>query len=124
MVMTTEVFKRDLESDERPWGHYRVLANLHGFKVKEISVRPMKRLSLQRHRYRAEHWYIVRGKALVTLDEANIPLTRGGSIDIPTRSWHRIKNAGNDELVFVEIQTGSYFGEDDIERREDDFGRV
>ncbi len=108
----------------RPWGFYEVLADAQDHKVKRITVWPHKRLSLQRHRRRAEHWYVLRGRATVTLDERQITLGPGQSVDIPRGAWHRIRNDGDEDLVFIEIQSGDYFGEDDIERREDDYGRV
>lgn len=112
------------DTDHRPWGFYTVLSDEPDHKVKRIVVYPGKRLSLQRHRRRSEHWHMVNGKALVTLDDKQIPLKKGMSVDIPTGSAHRIKNTGLEDLVFIEIQQGDYFGEDDIERLEDDFGRV
>ena len=78
------------EIDHRPWGFYEVLSDEADHKVKRITVRPGKRLSLQRHRRRSEHWFIVRGEALVTLDEREVPLGEGGSIDIPRGAAHRI----------------------------------
>jgi mannose-6-phosphate isomerase len=87
-------------------------------------VHPGKRLSYQRHSKRAEHWFIVSGKALVTLDGVEIELEPGDAIDIPRGGAHRIASVGGTDLVFVEVQHGTYFGEDDIERLEDDFGRV
>jgi len=110
--------------DHRPWGFYRVLADEKTYKNKEIVVYPGKRLSLQRHRRRSEHWYILSGQAVVTLDNTKTTLTAGQSIDIPRGSLHRIENTGTDDVSLIEIQTGDYFGEDDIERLEDDFGRV
>lgn len=108
---------------ERPWGKYLVLLNGADHKVKEITVNPGQRLSLQRHKKREEHWFIHRGEALVTIDKAPHKLTVGQYIDIPRGSVHRIENTGKGELVFIEIQTGDYFGEDDIERIEDDYER-
>ena len=93
-------------------------------KVKRIVVYPRKRLSLQRHQHRSEHWVIVKGDALVTLDDKHFRLSKGMSIDVPAGAAHRIENTGREDLAFIEIQQGSYFGEDDIERLEDDFGRV
>ena len=95
-----------------------------GYKVKRIHVFPEKRLSLQRHKYRSEHWFFIQGEALVTLNEKQIVLKQGEAIDVPQGAWHRVRNQGEDEVIFIEIQTGEYFGEDDIERKEDDFGRV
>lgn len=108
---------------ERPWGKYVVLLNSNDHKVKEITVLPRQRLSLQRHQKREEHWFIHKGKAVVTLDGKEISLSAGQYVDIPRRAVHRIANVGETELVFVEIQTGEYFGEDDIERLEDDYLR-
>jgi mannose-6-phosphate isomerase-like protein (cupin superfamily) len=113
-----------METDHRPWGHYTVLADEPDHKVKRIYVYHGKRLSLQRHRRRAEHWYLLSGEAVVTLDGKEIPLRGGQSVDIPRGAAHRLLNAGKMEAVFIEVQTGEYFGEDDIERIEDDYGRL
>lgn len=113
-----------ISEDRRPWGYYEVLADLPDHKVKRIVVYPGKRLSLQRHAHRSEHWTVVRGSPIVVLDEQEIPLRQGESIHIPVGARHRIWNPGEDEVVFIEVQTGTYFGEDDIERFEDDFGRM
>ena len=112
------------EKGERPWGFYLVLLDSETFKVKLLVVRPGKRLSLQRHRRRSEHWHLVQGEALVTRDREQIRLVAGDSIDIPLGASHRIENTGTLAAVVAEVQTGEYFGEDDIERFEDDFGRV
>jgi mannose-6-phosphate isomerase len=113
-----------MESDHRPWGYYTVLADEPDHKVKRIVVCPGKRLSLQRHRRRAEHWYLLAGEAVVTLDGQKIPIRKGEAIDIPRGAAHRLQNTGAAEAVFIEVQTGEYFGEDDIERLADDYGRV
>ena len=109
--------------DHRPWGYYVILADEQDHKVKRIIVYPGKRISLQRHLRRSEHWHIVKGESIVTLDNKEIPLKGGESIDIPSRIIHRIENSGKEDLAFIEVQRGDYFGEDDIERLEDDFGR-
>jgi mannose-6-phosphate isomerase len=114
----------DLLSDERPWGRYEVLLEDASYKVKRITVLPGKRLSYQRHARRSEHWFVVQGFGRVTLDDDTIELLAGETIDIPVGSAHRIENAGTENLVFIEIQHGEYFGEDDIERIADDFGRA
>ena len=111
-------------NDHRPWGYYTILEDDASHKVKRIVVHPGKRLSLQRHAKRAEHWFILAGKALVTLGEKTVALSPGDAIDIPHGMKHRIENTGTEEMSFIEIQTGTYFGEDDIERFADDFGRV
>jgi len=109
--------------DERPWGSFTVLDEGAGFKVKRLEVKPGKRLSYQKHARRAEHWYVVTGQARVTLDGREIDLIAGEAIDIPIGAAHRVQNPGEQPLVFVEVQRGDYFGEDDIVRLEDDFGR-
>ena len=110
--------------DHRPWGYYQVLSDEPDHKVKRIVILPGKRLSLQRHQHRAEHWYVVKGDALVSLGEGQVRLQAGESVDIPLKAVHRIENRGKENLVFIEVQSGSYFGEDDIERIEDDYGRA
>jgi mannose-6-phosphate isomerase len=113
-----------VESEERPWGSFTVLDDAEGFKVKRIVVRPGKRLSYQRHAQRSEHWFVVHGHGRVVVDGQTSDLTEGMALDIPVTVAHRIENAGTDDLVFIEVQHGDYFGEDDIVRLEDDFGRV
>jgi len=113
-----------MEQDERPWGRYFVLSDEADHKVKRIVVKPGKRLSLQRHGKRDEHWYLVKGAAVVTLDDRDVSLAPGEAVDIPRGVKHRVENRGEGELVFIEVQTGEYFGEDDIERFEDDYGRA
>jgi len=106
-----------------PWGRWEVLLDESGYKVKRITVSPGKRLSYQKHTRRWEHWTVVKGSALVTLDGEEEPLAVGQNIDIPRESAHRIANSGKTDLVFIEVQFGEYFEEDDIVRLEDDFGR-
>ena len=112
-----------LEEDHRPWGYYQVYADEADHKVKRIVVYPGKRLSLQRHQRRAEHWFVLSGEAVVTRDDKEIHLVAEQAIDIPRGAVHRVANPGTENMAFIEIQTGDYFGEDDIERLEDDFGR-
>jgi mannose-6-phosphate isomerase len=112
------------QEDRRPWGFYQVLSDEPDHKIKRIVIHPNQRLSYQRHSRRSEHWYIVTGEAIVTKNDDEIKLKAGQAIDIPTGTWHRIMNARLDDLIFIEIQTGVYFGEDDIERKEDDYGRL
>lgn len=109
---------------DRPWGYYEVLMEDAEHKVKRIVVYPGARLSLQRHRHRDEHWLIVSGEALLTLNTDEIVLGKGQSIDIPRGAVHRVLNTGKTDLVIVEVQTGDYFDESDIERLEDDYGRL
>ncbi len=121
----TSTDERGREHDERPWGSYTVLdESAPTFKVKLLEVEPGQRLSYQRHAHRNEHWVIVEGTARVTLDGAVLDLGTGQAIDIPLGSAHRVANPGTSPLVLVEVQRGDYFGEDDIERLEDDFGRA
>ena len=110
--------------DRRPWGTFTVLDEGNNFKVKRIEVLPGKRLSYQKHSQRAEHWVVVQGTAKVTLDDRQSVLASGEAIDIAIGSAHRVENPGTDTLVFIEVQRGSYLGEDDIVRLQDDFGRV
>jgi mannose-6-phosphate isomerase len=111
------------EHDERPWGHYTVLADEVDHKVKTITVAPGKRLSYQRHQHRAEHWFVVRGVGLATLEGKEIAVEAGSTIDVPMESAHRIENTGSADLIFIEVQHGRSFDEGDIVRLQDDFGR-
>jgi mannose-6-phosphate isomerase-like protein (cupin superfamily) len=113
-----------MEEEHRPWGYYSELIDEETHKVKRIFVNGRNRLSLQRHQHRTEHWYVIEGMGLVTRDDEEITLKPGQAVDIRRGSWHRMSNPGESDLVFIEVQTGDYFGEDDIERREDDYGRV
>jgi mannose-6-phosphate isomerase len=108
----------------RPWGRYDVIDEGAAHKVKRIVVNPGGRLSYQRHGRRKEHWVIVSGIAGVTLDGVEFVAGPGEVVAVPVGAKHRVRNAGPEPLVFVEVQTGDYFGEDDIERFSDDYGRV
>jgi len=117
--------RADTAIEERPWGTFHILAEAENFKVKRIEVFPGKRLSYQRHARRSEHWFLTGGTAKVTLNDMEILLKSGDAVDIPVGTKHRVGNPhASEKLVFIEIQTGDYFGEDDIERFEDDFGRI
>jgi mannose-6-phosphate isomerase len=111
-------------SDSRPWGSWHILDEADGFKVKRLVVTPGSRLSLQRHEHRAEHWVVVQGTATCTVGEETVVLDPGASVDIEVGQAHRIANQGDETLVIIEVQRGSYTGEDDIVRLEDDYGRV
>ncbi len=111
-------------SEQRPWGSFEILYEEARLKVKRITVRGGQRLSLQSHGQRQENWVIVSGQAVVTLEERQIPLTATEAVFIPQSARHRIENPATDDLVFVEVQTGTYLGEDDIVRYEDDYRRV
>ena len=110
--------------DRRPWGCYTVLEEGSNYKVKRIEVLPGKRLSYQRHSKRSEHWVIIQGTGRMTLNDEPIILGPGQAVDVPVGAAHRIENIGEDMLAFIEVQLGSYLGEDDIVRLQDDFGRV
>lgn len=110
--------------EQRPWGSFTVLDEGPDYKVKRIEVLPGKRLSYQRHARRSEHWMIVAGSANVTLDGQEVILNIGDTISIDVGASHRVENPASTTLVFIEIQRGSYLGEDDIVRLEDDFGRA
>ncbi len=112
------------ERDERPWGSFLVLDDEPDHKVKRLVVHPQRRLSLQLHERRSEHWFVVRGHGTVTLGDSLVAVGPGDSIDVPVGTAHRVENTGQSELVFIEVQHGSYFGEDDIVRLDDDFGRA
>lgn len=107
----------------RPWGKYQVLLGESGYQVKRISVKPGCRLSLQRHAHRDEHWTVVEGNGVFELDGVERDVSVNDQMVIQKGQWHRI-SGGKTGLVFVEVQLGGYLGEDDIERKEDDFGRV
>ncbi len=111
------------KSSQTPWGTWEVLLDEKSCKVKKITVLPGKRLSYQKHFKRQEHWMIVEGTALVTLNDVDRILETGQYIDIPQEASHRIANPSDTPMVFIEIQRGTYFGEDDIVRLQDDYGR-
>ncbi len=111
-------------SEERPWGRFINLLDSQSCKIKLIEVDPGQRLSYQSHEMRRESWTVVEGSALVTLNESDHALKVGEHIDIPVGAKHRLSNPGPSALRIVEVQTGTYFGEDDIIRYQDDFGRV
>jgi mannose-6-phosphate isomerase-like protein (cupin superfamily) len=112
-----------LESEDRPWGSWHVLDVSDGYKVKRIHVTPGCRLSLQTHEHRSEHWVVIKGTATCTVDDTVKTAAAGESVDVPLGAKHRIANEGDEELVIIEVQLGSYTGEDDICRHEDDYGR-
>ncbi len=109
--------------EERPWGRFHVLEDTDYFKSKVITVWAGQKLSYQSHKKRAEHWTIVKGEAEVTLNDKVHKLKYGEHIHIPLEAKHRIANPGKEDLIFIEVQIGTYFGEDDITRYEDIYGR-
>jgi glycosyltransferase involved in cell wall biosynthesis/quercetin dioxygenase-like cupin family protein len=118
------ILEKCKRESERPWGHYEVLMQRPGYKVKTITILPQGEISLQRHAHRNEHWYIVNGKGIVTKNESKIRVLAGDSVDLPVNEMHRVRNIDNENLVFIEIARGDYLGEDDIERLEDKYGRA
>jgi mannose-1-phosphate guanylyltransferase/mannose-1-phosphate guanylyltransferase/mannose-6-phosphate isomerase len=108
----------------RPWGHYEGLILGDRFQVKKIQVRPGQKLSLQKHFHRAEHWVVVHGTALVTRDADELLLRENESVYLPLGCVHRLENPGKIPLTLIEVQAGSYLGEDDIVRFEDTYGRA
>ena len=113
-----------MNGETRPWGKFEVLSDDDSHKVKRITVESRHRLSYQRHAHRSEHWFVVAGEGVVTIDGIAQSVAAGTAVDVPVGSAHRIENPGAVSLVFIEVQHGSYFGEDDIERLDDDYGRV
>ena len=118
-----EILDKYKSKSETPWGHYEVLMERPGYKVKILTVLPQGEISLQRHHHRSEHWYIVKGKGIVTKNRSETRVLIGDSVDLPVNEVHRIKNIDNDNLVFIEVAKGDYLGEDDIVRLEDKYGR-
>ncbi|MEL0280796.1 MAG: phosphomannose isomerase type II C-terminal cupin domain [Gammaproteobacteria bacterium] len=112
------------EISARPWGTYEVIMSSDSYKIKRIIVEPGQRLSLQSHEKRDEFWVVLNGNALVEIESHSYTLKYGESIQIKRNEKHRVKNISDDKLILIEVQTGEYFGEDDIQRFEDDYNRV
>ena len=113
-----------IEIEERPWGRFYVLHNEPNYKLKRIEVDPGERLSYQYHLKRSEAWTIVEGVGTITLNDETKDYSKGQTILIPQGIKHRIENKGQEKVIFIEVQTGTYFGEDDIVRIEDDYNRT
>ena len=113
----------EFEKGVRPWGGYQVLHVDGLMKVKRIVVTPKGRLSLQYHHKRSEHWFIVQGRGKMEVGDAVWIVEKGDSMNIAVGLKHRIENVGTEDLIFVEVQTGEAFDEDDIVRISDDYGR-
>ena len=111
------------EIGERPWGVYEVLTEADGYKVKRLTVVPGGRLSLQTHEHRAEHWVVVTGTATVTVGKTVQKIAVNEHVHIPLQVKHRLENDTSAPVVLIEVQSGSYLGEDDIIRYEDIYGR-
>jgi mannose-6-phosphate isomerase len=123
MSAATVISSTEAQYAERPWGSWEVLDAGPGYKVKRITVRPHSRLSLQTHVFRAEHWLVVAGVATCTVGEQQLRAEAGTHVFVPRGSVHRIANDQPEALLMVEVQVGSYTGEDDIVRLQDDYGR-
>ena len=113
-----------INCEKRPWGRFFVLHDEPTYKLKRIEIDPGGRLSYQYHFKRSEAWTIVEGTAVITLNGLEKEHTKGDTILIPKGVKHRIENKYEQKVVFIEVQTGTYFGEDDIVRIEDDYNRV
>ena len=109
--------------NKRPWGNYQVLYDGNDCKVKRITVNPKQRLSYQLHKQRSEVWVIVSGKGKIIINDESRETNPESIITIPVGAKHRIENTSEEDLIFIETQLGTYFGEDDIIRIEDDYGR-
>ena len=115
--------QRAMTIEKRPWGNYQVISSQEDLQVKKLTVDPGKRLSYQTHEKRSEYWVIIGGTGTITLNGIESMCVAGDAFIIEQGVAHRIENIGADVLTFVEVQLGVYFGEDDIVRIEDDFGR-
>ncbi len=121
---TPHTQSRPIEFEVRPWGTFSTLEEGPGYKVKRLVVQPGQRLSLQKHRHRAEHWVVVSGRARIVTGTQHLTLGRKQCVVIPRQAWHRIENRGRHPVIIIEVQHGTYLGEDDIIRKHDDYGRV
>jgi mannose-6-phosphate isomerase len=115
---------KKLQQADTPWGRWEVLLEEESYKVKRIIVLPGHRLSYQKHLRRSEHWIAVQGKGIITLDDKKVTLIPGEAVDISVGRAHRAANEEKVPFIFIEIQFGSYLGEDDIIRLEDSYGRA
>ncbi|MEA2076636.1 MAG: phosphomannose isomerase type II C-terminal cupin domain [Candidatus Marinimicrobia bacterium] len=113
-----------IHKEDRPWGFFEVLLDTSQCKVKKITVNPDCRLSLQSHEKRNEHWIVVEGSMRITTEDHVEDYPKNAHIYISHGTKHRMKNIGSVPASVIEIQTGEYFGEDDIIRYEDDYGRI
>ena len=112
------------EIETRPWGNFHIIARGSGYQIKEINITPGKKQSLQRHKHRSEYWQIVSGQGMVYLEDTKFKLEENDNIFIPKGDIHRLENIGKKTLTLIEIQLGEEIYEEDIERLEDDFGRL
>ena len=107
----------------RPWGKFENILETSFYKIKKLTISPKSSISLQFHKFRSEHWFVLEGSATITLNKKEYNLKKGNSIDIPRKAIHRINNKSSKELIIIEIQLGTYFGEDDIFRLDDPYDR-
>ena len=119
-VSQAEIYPKD----HRPWGWFESLILGNGFQVKRICVKPGAALSLQSHKYRSEHWIVVKGTAKVTIEKNVSLLPEGQSVYIPIGAVHRMENPGRLPITLIEVQIGSYLEEDDIIRYQDAYSRI
>ena len=110
-------------SEKRPWGEFFIIQETISYKIKRIEVNPGQRLSYQYHNKRSEVWIIIQGEGTVILNDNKINYSKGDTIEIPQGVKHRIENNGSEKTIFIEVQTGTYFGEDDIVRLQDVYNR-
>lgn len=112
------------KTTKRPWGAYTVLETGPYYKIKKVEVNPSHKLSLQKHMHRSEHWVVVSGTAKVINGKEEIIVHVNESTYIPKNTLHRLENPGRIPLIIIEVQSGEYLEEDDIERFDDDYGRI
>ena len=112
-----------LYNEKRPWGEFFVIHENTSCKIKRIEINPGQRLSYQYHNKRSEVWVIIQGEGTILLNDKKIKYSKGDTVIIKKGMKHRIKNCGTEKTIFIEVQTGTYFGEDDIVRLEDDYNR-
>ena len=113
-----------IKMEKRPWGKFFVIEEHRDYKIKRIEVEPGNRLSYQYHKFRSEVWVIISGTGKVIIEDKVKSFKKGDIIKISKGSKHRIINDGKEQVVFIEVQTGTYFGEDDIVRISDDYNRI
>ena len=118
------IWSHPLVEERRPWGSFHVLEVGPGYQVKRLVILPGQRLSLQKHRQRAEHWTVVQGTATIVRGTETLRLRVRQCLTIPRGAWHRIANRGRLPVIVIEVQHGDYLGEDDIVRKQDDYGRA
>jgi mannose-6-phosphate isomerase-like protein (cupin superfamily) len=122
-MMNQNTFNNDAIREDRPWGYFAVLEETDAYKVKKLVINPHHRLSLQLHKHRDEQWVVVKGNPYLRCGEVSREYSTGESVTIKKGALHRIENNTDSEVIIIEVQSGDYFGEDDIVRLEDDYSR-